>query len=91
MKKLLSLIAVVLSLAGCNQKTYDRSTLSIITPTGAPALAFYNYSTNDNFETNGNPATGIIPQMVSGQKDVVVLPTNAGIQAIRNKNANYQK
>lgn len=90
MKKLLSLIAVALLLAGCNQKTYDRSALSIITPTGAPALAFYNYSTNDNFETNGNPAKGIIPQMVSGQKDVVVLPTNAGIQAIRNKNANYQ-
>ena len=101
MKKYLSLIAVAIALTACNNSNsgstdcscvpeYDRSVLSILTPTGAPALAFYNYSTNDNFETNGNPAKGIIPQMVSGQKDVVVLPTNAGIQAIRNKNANYQ-
>lgn len=70
--------------------TFDRTSLSIITPTGAPALAFYNYAESSNFETNSNPQTGIIPLMVSGQKDVVVLPTNAGVQAIKNKNANYQ-
>ena len=91
MKKILSLIAVAVLLTGCNiKKQYDRSTLSIIAPTGAPALAFYNYATSDKFETNSNPAEGIIPQMVAGQKDVVVLPTNAGMQAIINKNANYQ-
>ncbi len=90
MKKLLSLIAVAFLLGGCNQKSYDRTTLSVVTPTGAPALAFYNYSTNVNFETNSNPQEGILPQMIAGQKDVVVLPTNAGMQAILNKNANYQ-
>lgn len=90
MKKILSLIAVALLLAGCNQKSYDRTTLSVMTPTGAPALAFYNYSTNSNFETNNNPQEVIIPQMVAGQKDVIVLPTNAGVQVILNKKANYQ-
>ena len=91
MKKIISLIAIAVLLTSCNiKKQYDRSTLSIIAPTGAPALAFYNYSSSDNFETNSNPAEGIIPQMVAGQKDVVVLPTNAGMQAIINKNANYQ-
>jgi hypothetical protein len=97
MKKYLSLIAVTLALTACNTNSsnqgtgeFDRTSLSIITPTGAPALAFYNYSGSERFETNSNPAEGIIPQMVTGQKDVVVLPTNAGMQAILNKKAEYQ-
>lgn len=99
MKKLLTLIAAVTLLTSCGTpkasskeeaKEYDRSTLSVITPTGAPALAFYKYANQTNFETNANPAEGIIPQMVTGKKDVVVLPTNAGIQAIVNKKAEYQ-
>ena len=97
MKKYLSLIAVALVLTACNTNSsnqgtgeFDRTSLSIIAPTGAPALAFYNYSGSERFETNSNPAEGIIPQMVTGQKDVVVLPTNAGMQAILNKKAEYQ-
>ncbi len=97
MKKYLSFIAVALALTACNTNSsnqgtgeFDRTSLSIITPTGAPALAFYNYSGSERFETNSNPAEGIIPQMVTGQKDVVVLPTNAGMQAILNKKAEYQ-
>ena len=101
MKKYISLIAVALALTACNNggKTisseskapeFDRASLSIVTPTGAPALAFYKYAKNGNFETNSNPSEGIIPQMVTGKKDVVVLPTNAGMQAILNKKADYQ-
>ena len=71
-------------------KEYDRSKLSIISPTGAPALAFYQYGSNSKFETNSDPATGIIPLMVGGKKDVVVLPTNAGMQAIIGKKAEYK-
>ena len=101
MKKYLSLIAVVIALTACNNNQgstsseskapeFDRTSLSIITPTGAPALAFYKYANSSNFETNANPSEGIIPQMVAGKKDVVVLPTNAGMQAILNKKADYQ-
>ena len=101
MKKYLSLIAVALALTACNTNGgssngqssatgFDRTSLSIITPTGAPALAFYNYASSERFETNSNPSEGIIPQMVTGKKDVVVLPTNAGMQAIINKKAEYQ-
>ncbi len=95
MKKYISLIAVALVLTACNSngqgsEEFDRSSLSIITPTGAPALAFYKYANSEKFETNSNPAEGIIPQMVTGKKDVVVLPTNAGMQAILNKKAEYQ-
>ena len=101
MKKLLTLIIATFMLSACGSTnssegskssapTYDRSSLSVITPTGAPALAFYRYSKNTNFETNSDPSTGILPLMVGGKKDVVVLPTNAGIQAIVNKKADYQ-
>ena len=69
--------------------TYDYSSLSIVSPTGAPALAFYQYADKANFETNAVP-TNIVPMMVAGQKDVVVLPTNAGVQAIVNRQAPYK-
>ena len=55
MKKYISLVAAALMLVGCNNQPntsnsaskaseYDRNSLSIIAPTGAPALAFYNYA-----------------------------------------------
>ena len=68
---------------------YSPEMFSIVSPTGAPALAFYNYATHKNFETNSVP-TNIVAMMNKGEKDVVVLPTNAGVQAIMGKNAPYK-
>ena len=99
MKKiLLPLIIASMSLVACQNNNnskegeseapaFDRTSLSIVTPTGAPALAFYNYANLSNFETNSNPQTGIIPQMAGGQKDVIVLPTNAGMNIIANQSS----
>lgn len=70
-------------------KEYQKSDLSIISPTGAPALAFYNYATLSSFETNSDPKN-ITAMMAAGQKDVIVLPTNAGVQTIINKQAEYK-
>ena len=95
-KYFIPLIIAGMTLIGCNAKNnssevkeFDRTSLSIIAPTGAPALAFYNYAGLSNFETNSVP-TNIVGIMAAGQKDVAVLPTNAGIQAIKGKNAPYQ-
>lgn len=74
---------------GDPQFVFERSSLSIVTPTGAPALGFYDFATSPNFETNDTP-TNIVAMMVAGQKDVAVLPTNAGIQAINGKSAPYK-
>ena len=87
--RLLSLLLITPMMASCSVAPYEHN-LSIIVPTGAPAVAFYNYASDPLFETNADAATGIIPLMVKGDKDIVVLPTNAGIQAITKKGANYQ-
>lgn len=68
---------------------YAIGDLSIASPTGAPALAFYNYAEARNFETNSVP-NNIVAMMSAGQKDVIILPTNAGVQAIANANAEYK-
>lgn len=85
-KKLL-LTLTIIPLCGCSSKS---SELTIISPTGAPSVAFYKYSTSNNFETNSGDASNIIASMVNNSKDIVVLPTNAGVQAIINKKVEYK-
>ena len=98
MKKILTLIAAATLLTSCGKTTsssveptkeYDRNTLSIIAPTGAPALAFYNYAGNSKFETTSKPVD-LPGHLAAGSKDVVVAPTNAGVKAIKDNNAPYQ-
>ncbi|MCQ2800942.1 MAG: hypothetical protein MJ216_03200 [Bacilli bacterium] len=91
---ILSLIGFSLSACSNNLDRFDGvsasiPTLTIISPTGAPALGFYNLATSQNFETNADP-TNIAKIMNAGQKDVVVLPTNAGVQNIVKNNAPYK-
>ena len=90
MKTKYLLLSMVAILTGCSSKEEKEPfNVSIVSPTGAPAIAFYNYSTNDNFQTNSDPSN-IIPMMVNETVDVAVLPTNAGIQAINGKKVNYK-
>ena len=105
MKKILPLILTALAITACGTNNnssssadgsagtptvyYEPEMFSIVAPTGAPALAFYNYANRKNFETNSVP-TNIVAMMSKGEKDVVVLPTNAGVQAIVNAKANYK-
>ena len=91
---ILSLIGFSLSACSKNLDRFDGVSasipnLTIISPTGAPALGFYNLATSQNFETNADP-TNIVKIMNAGQKDVVVLPTNAGVQNIVKNNAPYK-
>ena len=88
--KLIALLMVAPMIASCSSIAPYEHNLSIIAPTGAPAVAFYKYAEDPLFETNADAATGILPTMVTGSKDIVVLPTNAGVQAIVNKKVNYQ-
>ena len=102
MKKIFPLLLTTLAISACSINTssstggqggadvfYNPEMFTIVTPTGAPALAFYDYAGYKNFETNSVP-TNIVAMMNKGEKDVVVLPTNAGVQAIVNANAPYK-
>ena len=93
MKKiLLPLMITGLALTGCRpsqQLAFCTTTLQVVTPTGAPALAFYNYAGLENFETNSNPAN-ITAYMAAESKDFVVLPTNAGVKSIIDNNLPYK-
>lgn len=83
MKKGSLLLIMPILLAGCTNTTHDLK-LSVLCPTGAPSIAFYNYSTDKNFKTNNN-VTNIVAMMnANSDYDVVVVDTTSGIQAINN-------
>lgn len=90
MRKIAGLLFLLpLALTGCN-KNQDLDKISILAPTGAPALAFYRFYGNSNFSTNSGEVSNIISEMVFGNADVAVLPTNVGIKNIKNKGLDYK-
>lgn len=92
MKKIIKLIFIAIltmSLVGCNSKTVDEQPLTIISATGAPSLAFYNYVDSTAFQTNSVPKN--ILAMMAGEDgaDIIVVDAVSGISAIKN-GANYK-
>ena len=89
MKKLLILTLIPLVLGGCKNKKGGSgdivlpSDLTVIAPTGAPAIAMSAFAELDGFETTTDPST-VVPLVAKGQYDVAVLPTNVGVTAINN-------
>ncbi len=66
--------------------------LQVATPSGSPATAFYKHlGDTDHLEVNTDPNNVIayFSKADSQRKDIIVAPTNAGINAINN-GANYQ-
>lgn len=91
MKRSLLISLIPLLLVSCsNQKNDKQLELKVLCATGAPAVAFYNYANDPKFETNSNAAQGILPQIVNQNADLAILPTNVGIQAIKNKQVPYK-
>ena len=83
MKKNKLLISVLLlSLTSCGP--VDTSSLKIVTPTGAPSIAFYKEVGNTNFETNSTPSNIVAMMTSTSDKDIVVIDTVSGIKAINN-------
>lgn len=87
-KQLFALSITALLLMGCSRNKEHKLSLSVVAPSGAPALGLYKFVNDTNLEINADP-TNLVAYMSSGSKDVIVLPTNAGVQAIK-KGANYQ-
>lgn len=90
MRKLLILSLMPIILASCGKHMYDDYKKWVyVTPTGAPAIAMSFFSGFENFQTNSDP-TNILAMMTKGNADLAVLPTNVGVQAIRQGNLPYK-
>lgn len=76
------LLFCLLALVSCGGKV-DTSGLNIVTPTGAPAFAFYRHVENAHFQTNSKPKNIVAMMTEQSDKDIVVIDTVSGIQAIQ--------
>ena len=91
MKKIIVILIALLTLFACTPKTdeqtvvetVDPSTLSIVTPKGAPVLAFYDQIENENYT---RVAADAISALWTGDAspDVLVVDLTSGVNAIKN-------
>ncbi len=92
MKKVLLILSVLLMLCGCGaqkqeetvpETTVDPSTLTIVTPKGAPVLAFYDQIENANYT---RVTADAISALWTGDQspDVLVVDLTSGVKAIEN-------
>lgn len=88
--KYLALLSAALFASCGNNATPYSLDLVAATPAGAPAVAFYKHLGSDKLEVNADPANVVAYMTDGSKKDVLVLPTNAGLAAITKKSAPYQ-
>ena len=78
---------------GDHQETiYERLDVKIVAPTGAPAVSLYHFvdDLNGNLTTSSNPDAAIIPMFQNNNYDVIVAPTDRGLNQIINLGAHYR-
>ena len=73
-------------------ESYDRLDIKVVSPTGAPAVSLYSFASdyNDKFVTSSNPSVGVIPMFQGSEYDVIVAPTNNGLNQIINLGAKFK-
>lgn len=86
---------LTLLLLGCSNKKedtepskIDTSDLTVCCPIGAPAMALYNRLFSDKVEINA--PSNVETWFSEGKSDIIFAPTNAGINFINKKSANYK-
>lgn len=79
MKKILVILLSLLLFGCAAPKQEDK--LSVVVPSGAPSLAFYNQLDNERFNTGD--AQSIMPEFISDNgSDIIVIDTVNGIKAL---------
>ena len=88
-KKIAILACIPLFAVSCSKKNASESEVKFITPTGAPALAFYDQGNNPNYTTNSTP-TLVAAELQKNDYDVVVFDAVNGLKSIKKNEGNYQ-
>lgn len=91
MKRLFVLFVILITLCGCAgtkkeeavDQQIDTSSLSIVTPTGAPVLAFYDQIANENYSRVSADAISAL-WTGDASPDILVVDLTSGIKAIGN-------
>ncbi len=84
-------VIMVAALAACNntQNPHLRKTdLKILAPTGAPAVAMYQFA--NGLTTVTSPQDELIPKFGTNEYDVIVAPAKGGLTKIIKQNAQYK-
>ena len=98
MKKIVTILTclcLILTLGACSTSREEEAVtvektvksveeMKIVAPSGAPSVAFYNFSDSASFETNGTPSNIVAMMSASDGPDVVVIDTVSGVNAINN-------
>ena len=98
MKKALLILIPALLLVGCGEQNEKDTTeeyklnLSVAAPSGAPSVCLYKYLADESKVEIRSPeeASGLAAYMATGAKDIIILPTNAGVQQIMKNNVSYK-
>ena len=86
-KKLIFLPLIGLMLSSCGDKPLNE--IKVITPSGAPALAFYDQGLNPNLTIDSTP-TNVAAQLQKNEYDVVIFDSINGLKSLKkNNNTNY--
>lgn len=88
-KLFVSLLSLAL-LTSCGGGTsqVEESDIKFISPTGAPALAFYDQGNNENYVTNSTPSL-VLAELQANYYDIVVAPVFGGLKSIKANNADF--
>lgn len=92
MKKLVLLI-IVISLVGCTTPTKNNERFSLISPFGAPSIAFVETIKNDEHEiTLVSGSDHLISAFVSpfSEYDGIIAPINLGLTLIKNNQTDFR-
>ena len=87
-KKIILILCALLTLVACKPATIDEesvSEFSIISPSGAPALALLDFVDNDNITYEIVDGSDVLAaEFASGEKDFIIAPVNLGVNLINN-------
>lgn len=86
-KVILPILLIGLLVAACNNS--NNANLSIISPSGAPALALYSFAINQQLSTNTVPSN-VLAQLQSNNYDAVVFDFYNGLKSLKNNNGHYK-